>query len=262
MVIKAQYHRALHRVMDSLGVQGLSASPVSEISAAAQLSTVLQYTEWHMGYRSREEHLPDQFVNRHYRYERYRELLSRRPASARRQANIDLGCGAGVFSWAFLDWAHQRQVGYDRVDLYGFDHCRAMITLAGMLRDEIAQAVPDYPGLHYFSDEASLLHQLAHIGQQNTDYTITFGHLLVQAHSDDNILIYTNIISRVLALLRAPANCALIAADAQNYQFGIGWNKLLNSLMESGIKCEQGLVAPTAINDNNRAKFAWLSRES
>lgn len=258
MVIKAQYHRALHRVMDSLGVQGLSASPISEISATAQLKEVVQYTEWHVGYRSRKEHLQGQFVNRHYRYERYRELLSRRPASARRQANIDIGCGAGVFSWAFLDWAHQRQVGYDRVDLYGFDHCRAMITLAGMLRDEMAREITDYPSLHYYSDIASLLRQLTNNHHPNTDYTITFGHVLVQANAPQNIRGFAEIVAHVANLIDDRSRCALAAVDARGNptELANSWGSLLSNLEKEGVKSRQEAVS------SHSAKFAWLSREN
>ena len=86
---------------------------------------------------------------------------------------MDLGCGAGWFSWVFLDWAAERGVGYDRLDLYGLDHCPAMLQLAQGARRRLLQYVPDYPVFHCSSEVDALCGLLTENHRENTDYTVT-----------------------------------------------------------------------------------------
>ena len=255
--IRTRYHGAIYRIMKEYGIGGSTSPPSHVVSANAGFKEVLQYTEWHVGYESRRQY-GYQFMNPHYRYYCYRPVLDHRSVSGRRLANVDLGCGAGVFSWAFLDWATSQGIGYDRVDLYGLDHCQAMIDLAETLKNELSQEVTSYPDLHYCNDVDALLYQLTRYHSGGTDYTITLGHVLVQAHDDQDVRTFTRVIDRIIRLMDAQSSCALIAVDALGLgtDFATGWDKLLVSLKGSGIRSELESVPFTG------AKFAWLDSES
>ena len=109
----------------------------------------------------------------HYRYRRYREMLVGFAPGEGREALVDLGCGAGWFSWVFPDWAAERGVGYDRLYLYGLDHCPAMLQLAQGARRRLLQYVPDYPVFHCSSEVDALCGFLTENHRENTDYTVT-----------------------------------------------------------------------------------------
>ena len=100
--------------------------------------------------------------------------------------------------------------------------------------------------------------------RNDTDYIITLGHVLVQANTPQNISAFAEIVAQIAKLVNPNSRCALAAVDARQRSADLrkSWGLLLSSLEEYGIKCDQRPVAPTLINDNNRAKFAWLSRES
>lgn len=157
-LVKDHYHQGIYDIMQKCKIRPFKRG--HNIAADAGFAEVAQYTEWHVGYKSREQEFRGRYTNRHYRYERYQPVMNRRGPSDRRQVHIDIGCGAGVFSWAFLDWATRRNIGNDRIELYGLDHCKAMLELARMLKDEISPNIPDYPDLHYYSDIDDLLRAL------------------------------------------------------------------------------------------------------
>ena len=120
--------------------------------------------------------------------------------------------------------------------------------------------IANYPDLHYTYDVSVLLRRLTNNRRQATDYTITLGHVLAQAHSSHDILNFTRVITHVLRLLDAQSNCFLIAVDARYWQseFTSGWDLLLNSLERVGIGNRPYPVQETHRNDNNRAKFVEL----
>lgn len=204
----------------------------------ASFEHVLQYTEWHMGYLNRRRRHSN--ARQHYRYDRYRSLLELIAISADEQAHVDLGCGAGVFSWAFLDWMTEHGIANSRVSLYGYDHCREMIRLSYMVRGRISRTIADYPELYYFQDIKSLTNRLELSSENSSrliNHTITFGHVLAQAHSPDAIQAYTKIISTIVDLMDPRSTCLIGAVDASGHfsEFLRGWKLLIESLISCGM---------------------------
>ena len=248
--IKGLYHRAIYDIMDEHEISGLTNSPSHVVPEDAEFKDVLQYTEWHIGYKSRTASNLYRVVNEHYRYDRYRSVLNHRRASERRQAHVDIGCGAGVFSWAFLDWATTNGVGYDRVRLYGQDRCEAMVELAQEIRDRLAQNINDYPDLYYSSDVEVLLRQLTEHHREGTDYTITFGHVLVQSHTSEDIQTFTRVISYIIELMDQQSNCVLIAVDAngQSGIFTVALDLLRADVRQAGIQLGRTINPGASVN--------------
>ena len=230
--------------------------PTHVVTKEAGLTQVIQHTDSYIGEGndSRSDAQP------HYRYRRYLELLQGLRASKGREANVDIGCGAGLFSWVFLDWAIAQGVGIDRVDLYGLDHNKAMVRLARGIRARLLQGIPDYPELHYCSDPELLLRKLTDNHREGTDYTITLGHVLAQAHSPSDIDTFAQVVAQVLESLDPASNCVMIAVDAQKWavEFTTGWASLLSYLEGARIGHRELRVEKTAINDKGRAKIAEL----
>ena len=236
VLVKNHYHEAIYNIMRKCRIKTSRRGHI--IAANAGFAEVVQYTEWHIGYKSREQEFRGKYTNRHYRYERYQPVMNRRGPSDKRQVHIDIGCGAGVFSWAFLDWATSRNIGYDRIELHGLDHCKAMLDLAHTLRDEMSQNILSYPVLNYHTCMDDLLHSLNRQKGDDKDYTITLGHVLVQAHSPEDIEGFARIISNAAALTGPRSKCVLAAVDAkeQTGEFPIGWNALLDHVRSHGAK--------------------------
>ena len=236
VLVKDHYHQGIYDIMRKRKIR--ASKRCHNIAANAGLAEVVQYTEWHVGYKSREQEFRGRYTNRHYRYERYQPVMNRRGPSDRRQVHIDVGCGAGVFSWAFLDWATSRNIGYDRIELYGLDRSKAMLDLARMLKNEMSHNIPNYPDLHYYSDIDDLLYDLNLQEGHDKDYTITFGHVLVQAHGPEDIEGFARIISNVVDLTGPESKCVLAAVDALNQagEFSIGWNALMDNVKSFGVK--------------------------
>ena len=251
MLAKNYYQDAIREIMAERGLEPLTSYPTPFVSADAELDEVLLHTDWYV-------HTGDS--RPHYRYRRYLEMLNRLQASQGREANVDIGCGAGLFSWSFLDWASEKGVGRDRLELYGYDHSRAMIRLAKMVKNRLARNIPDYPELRHSDDVDSLLAQLTENHLEGTGYTVTFGHVLVQAHAPRDIQNYTRIVSHICELVDDGSVCVLVAVDARDSQgvFPEAWNLLLGRLESSGISSEQHKSPKTYINDGNSAKCAIL----
>ncbi len=249
--VRDHYRRAIREIMAERNIQPPSQQPGYVVSADTGFMEVVQHTHW---YVDRANRLP------HYRYRRYREILDYLGPSGRREAHIDVGCGAGLFSWAFLDWATYQGLGFDRVDLYGLDHCPAMINLAREVRNRLMQDIANYPHLHYAHDVDVFLQSVEENHRTVTDYTITFGHVLVQAHAPHNIQDFARVIAHVYGLMDDESNCVLMAVDARRQAgaFAGGWDSLLNSLGRVGVHYEQATVPATRINDHNCAKVARL----
>ena len=236
MSVKQYYHQAIYDIMKSHGIPRMKRH--YELPIDSDFAHVVQYTEYHVGYRTREGEYGTHKVNRHYRYETYRPVLNRVSMPKRRQAHVDIGCGAGVFSWAFLDWATSRGIGYNRVDLYGMDRCQAMIDLAREMEDKLAQRISNYPDSHYSHDADILMRQLTTHHRKDTDYTITFGHVLVQSHSPEDIQTFTRIISHIIELMDQQSKCVLVAVDAtgQSGAFTVALDLLRADLEKAGIQ--------------------------
>ncbi len=250
--IRDLYREAIREIMAENDIEPLT-GPSHIVSANASFREVVQHTHW---YVDRGDSRP------HYRFRRYYEILNHVGTAGRREAHVDVGCGAGLFSWAFLDWARIQNIGYDRVDLYGWDHCQTMIDLAEMTRTKLLENIHDYPHLHYSIDLDGFLQQITKNHQGITDYTITFGHVLVQAGSPDDLRNFTQIITHIINLMDNESNCVLWAADArgQSNTFTANWESLLNNLRPTGILYEVQDVPISEINNSNDAKFAVIIR--
>ena len=230
-VIKDHYPRVISEIMAERGVAA-SGQPNYVVAPDTELPEVLRYTDWYVAGRGDSRS--------HYRYDRYMSGLQSHPASERRQAHVDIGCGAGLFSWVFLDWATENSVGYDRVDLYGLDHCQAMLDLAEIARSKLLQYIPNYPSLRFCRDVDSILLQLTEHRREDTDYIITFGHVLIQAHSPENINDFTQIVVHINELKDAHSNLILVPVDAfsgnRPAEFSKAWKLLSDSLEQAGIR--------------------------
>ena len=257
MSIKDHYRGVIREIMSERNLQPLQRhqSPSPLVRPHADFDEVLLHTDW--------------FVNTgdsraHYRYRRYLELLGGLPTSSRNSkiVHFDIGCGAGLFSWAFLDWATAGEVGFDRVALFGLDHSPAMIQLAEEVRDRLTGRISDYPVLQYSDDGDALLRELEQRRNQNTVCVITLGHVLAQTYTytPDDIGSFAQIIARIRGWVRARRKCALVGADAQSASspFLQAWDKLVDQLGSAGVSHDVWSVRQTAINDETRAKRAWL----
>ena len=254
MRIKALYQHVIRDIMEDHDISPSSRGYL--VTKTAGFDEVLQHTDYYIGMGNDEQPnaRPD------YRYRRYIELLDTLKPSARREAHVDLGCGAGLFSWVFLDWAAANRLDHGNVELYGLDHCPAMIGLAQEIRARLRPHIPNYPELRYCDNASALLQALTENHRKDTDYTITFGHVLAQAHTPDSIDAFTRVIAHILKLIDAQPSCMVLAVDARNAgeAFGEGWSSLLKSLDNASIRYEQDEVRETLINDNRCARIASL----
>ena len=232
----------------------LSSRPRHVVQKDAGFREVLQHTEHYVG--------GGNDTQPHYRYRRYLELLQRFKASGRRKANVDIGCGAGLFSWVFLDWATAAGVGLERLDLYGFDHSPSMICLAQEIRARLLPDMPGYPELNYSHDLGLLLQKLKNNHREGTNYVITLGHVLAQTQTNApaDIKSFAQVIVHILKLMNGRSDCYLIAVDARgaSIPFAEGWCSLITSLESANIRHKQHEVARTSINNCSRARVASL----
>lgn len=250
--------------MDEHEIPPVGRPPNHVVPASAGFTEVTQYTDWYVADRGLGI-WPNYRRNQpNYRYRRYLEALGLLNAGGRREAQVDIGCGAGLFSWAFLDWARAQEIAYSNIDLYGYDHCRAIISLAGTIRDELIQRAPDYPILHYEHNIDSFLSLLTGQSQPDTDYNVTLGHVLVQSQAPDDIRTFTRIILHVLELLEPNCNCMLVALDSRRSSnvFADGWNELFRMLVAAGVEYQQIDVPRTAISNSNDTKLAIVQLNS
>lgn len=214
--------------MAEQGVEGAEAQPSPAVPQGASLADALQYTDWYVAQGSQE----------HYRFGRYYDAIEKAPLDpADKWAHIDVGCGAGVFSWAFLDWAGMRGIEFSNVTLYGYDACREMIRLSWMLRAKLSRAVPDYPDLRYASDIDVFIRKLE-ASRIDANCLITFGYVLAGNHSDDDIGVFQRIATTAVDMALHGRSVYLLASDATSGrhlgQFGEGWRKLLSALQAAG----------------------------
>ena len=249
--IRGHYRNIICEIMAERNISSVQ-NPGHVVDAGASFTQVVQHTYRYL--------VDPRNRNPIYRYELYRELLEDIQPSGRREVHIDLGCGAGLFSWVFLDWAKEKGLSFNNTVLFGLDHSVEMINLAHLVRNKLIAEINDYPDLHYTHEVPLLLRDLTSNCCDATDYTITFGHVLAQAHGADDILSFTKVIAHVVSLLDSQSNCFLIAVDARNWQsqFASGWDLLLESLEHSGVGQRTYPVQETHRNDDNRAKFAEL----
>ncbi len=253
-MLRDRYQAVLAEIVRQSNLSVSRAEPV--VSATAGWEEVVRHTFWYLVRSGRP----------HYRYDRYKELMDKFPQRRRRVAHVDLGCGAGLFSWVFLDWAKGHGIEYDRLSLYGFDHCLAMVQLAHECRKLFLRYIPDYPLLSYYCDTDALCEQLEGDYQGRTDYIITFGHVLVQADAQSPYAIrdFTRVLSDIMILMKPDSNCDLIAVDAsgRRSELARAWSNLIGNLREEGILSKDVHIQTTPINDDGRAKLTRLALAS
>ena len=253
--VGAHYQTAVEHILQQDGLQPVdNANPV--VPNSATWKEALQHTEFFIG------RLHDRYA--HYRYRRYLEMLSVYQPAGARVALVDLGCGAGAFSWAFLDWASWTERPFDSINLYGYDHCPAMLLLAERVRNYILSYVPGYPPFRSSSTTEGLCDLLTKNHTPETSYLITLGHVLVQSHSETDLQQYSGVINHVVSLPNRVLNVDLLAVDAQSATeiFAQGWEALTSLLTGAGIQCEEFPVRSSYINDTGRAKRGRLMLKS
>ena len=247
--LRDHYQRVLEEIVEDHEVPS-AVRPDHIVPANAGWVDVVAHTEWYVGGPG--DNRP------HYRYRRYREVLEAIEPGNGRVSHVDLGCGAGLFSWVFLDWVTEHGVEFDCVVLYAYDHNRAMLQLAAEIRQRLLDVVPNYPPLNYSVGIDSLCNKVKRHHHKRTDYVMTLGHVLVQSHTPGAIRRFVQVISCVMELLHRGDRCAVIAVDAQGAraEFAEG---LLDSLNDVGIQHDEIRIERSAINDSDRAKIALLT---
>ena len=130
MSAQDHYQDAIGEIIAESSLTSLHDPPTPIVPSTAEFRDVLLHTDWYV-------HRID--TSPHYRYRRYRELLNYLTVSEARETNIDIGSGAGLFSWVFLDWAADQGLEFDYVSLFGFDHSIAMRNLARLVRTKLTK---------------------------------------------------------------------------------------------------------------------------
>lgn len=216
--------------MAEKGIEAATTQPQYEVSANASLMDAVQYTDWYLTTTGNEVE--------HYRLDRYLKAIDLALTHrGSRWVHVDIGCGAGPFSWAFMDWAAKHGVTSTDLTLYGYDPSQEMIRLAWMIRARLRSAVPDYPDLQYDSNYDSFVRRLAKV-RSRANCLITFGHVLAGNHDSEGISTFTRIIEQVTRLTDL-SEVWLLASDATSGRhrdsFESGWSTLLEALQDSGV---------------------------
>ena len=253
MTVREYYQDAISAILSKRNLRPLLSAPDFKVSPQLTVDAAIQYTDWYC-------HRSD--THPHYRYRRYWEALCSTGSPRDRLIHVDIGCGAGAFSWAFLDWAEAWGINYRQVGLFGTDGCPAMLQAAQLIRGEMVQKIPYYPLLNYHPNIKSLLFDLKASRQRDADFVITFGHILVQSHNPYDVRGFTQVIKTVHELTPPSRKCILIAVDARRCSDALtkGWHLLLESLKAVNIPVATWQMSPTAINNSNDVKLANLYR--
>lgn len=233
ILIKDFYREVIGDIMKEHNIP--KSDPGYVLPPDAEFEKVVQYTHWYV--------VNPQGQERHHRYRRYRRMLDLLQLGKGRKVHVDVGCGAGLFSWAFLDWATENDIAHKHVRLFGYDHNLASLRLARRIRTRVKNDIPSYPKLRYNSNVGKLLSRLEEDRPKNSDYVITFGFVLVQAQSKEEIELFAKIISHVARLVGPRGSCSVVAVDAisRGTELDHGWSSLLRSLGESGVSHKDGL---------------------
>ena len=226
MSIKEAYVSAIREVMADRGVEGAETQPSPAVPYGASLADALQYTDWYATDRGNEEE--------HYRFRRYYNAIEKSlRETGDKWAHIDVGCGAGLFWWAFLDWAAEHGIERSCITLYGYDACPSMVQLAWMLWYRLRGAAPDRPKFQYYHAIDAFIRKLE-ASRIDANCLITFGYVLAGNHSDDDIGVFQRIAITAVDMALPGRSVYLLASDATSGrhlgQFGEGWRKLLSAL--------------------------------
>ncbi len=252
MSVKDHYQGVIREIMKELCISRSSQMRSHVLPKDACFREVVQYTDSFVG-----EGIDG---HPHYRYRRYSEVLRQLKIRSRHNVHIDVGCGAGEFSWALVDWAKEAGTGVNNLEMYGFDHNPEVIRLATDIKRRLSKVILDYPDLHYCYDLQSLWRATRRHRPEGSDYIVTFGHVLAQSNYSDAIRAYTQIIIHTSKMMDIKSNCTVVAVDAKNWSmdFQRGWDLLRESLQIAKIELEDVEVATTPINDSKRAKIALM----
>ena len=252
-LIRDLYIPAVGQIMAQHNIRPPLGRPNHVVPPDADFGQVVQHTDYWLNRRD---------SVRYYRYNRYYDVMTNIEMGSNRLVHVDIGCGAGLFSWVVLDRATHVGLSYERVALYGLDHCQAMVDLAYGVRSQFLANVVNYPELHYFTDTAELLPTLTANRTERTDFLITLGHVLVQAHTPRDILKFSRTIVQIVRLMDANARCTVLAVDARlrTTKFSQAWNALLTHLRPLGVTIEPLKISHSNINNESDAKIARLSR--
>ena len=235
MSIKEAYVSAIREVMADRGVEGAETQPSPAVPYGASLADALQYTDWYATDRGNEEE--------HYRFRRYYNAIEKSlRETGDKWAHIDVGCGAGLFWWAFLDWAAMRGIERSCITLYGYDACPSMIQLAWMLWHRLCDAAPDHSKFQYNPAIDAFIRKLAG-GPIDANCLITFGYVLAGNHRDDDIGVFQRIAATTVNSVLPGRSVYLLASDATSGkhlgQFEEGWRKLLAALQAGGARAQE-----------------------
>ncbi len=242
MAIRDHYQRVIKEIMRDRDVSVAQSPPGHTIPSNATLVQVLRYSEFYIG-GGRELRWQGGQGDPHYRYARYRGALTRfglPTIDARhRLAHVDIGCGAGLFAWALLDWASGRGVRYTDINLYGYDYSKEMVRLAQMMRTRLAKHAVGYPMPRLSANPKRLLGRLAHDHHNGTIYLITFGYVLAGNHYGSDISSFAQIVGAICEISGRRGKCFLLASDStRGDDFTYGWNKLMAALRDISIVSE------------------------
>ena len=111
--------------------------------------------------------------------------------------------------------------------------------------------------MYYYNDTETLLGQLTDNRSENTDYIITFGHVLAQAqmYTPSDVSDFARAVAQIYKLVDTQSSCTLVAVDAygKTSEFNEGWSSLLSSL-------EQADIGNRLHTNGENAKYASLYR--
>ena len=251
MSVREHYQGAIGRVLCKLGIAPPTFRQPIIFHRDTELATALRYTAWYC-------HRVDSV--KHYRNKLYFDTLRQLRPAGSKLSHIDIGCGSGPFSWAFLDWAAAWDIDYRQVRLFGVDRCPTMLQAAQMIREEMMQSLTIYPPLLYHSDVKSLLSDLKTSLHPHADSVITMGYVLIQSQTSKDIKDFTEIIAQVRKLTDPTRQCLLATVDAWTRTDALreGWDLLLQSLRDSDTPCTPWAMPKTYFNNPNNVKLATL----
>ena len=247
--IRNCYIQAVHDIMNKHRISAARSRPDYNIPIGATFTSVVQYMEW---YIAGGEPRSNPQSKLHYRYDRYLGALNASGLSSRINhrgiVHFDIGCGPGLFSWAFLDWAREHKISHSDIALYGYDHSQQMVELAHQMRDKLKVAVGGYPAFFYSYSRNMFLEKLEVPYDEKVDCVVTLGHVLAGNHDDRDILEFGIIIQQVMQSQHSSTPLTVIECDAVSEKhrsdFEQGWGKLLQALRERGLVCNE---VPTGI---------------
>ena len=208
--------------------------------------------------------MPTRTAEDHFRYNYFSRALANLPDRFIRDGvyHIDVGCGAGVFSWALLDLMRECEIAYDNTILYGYDYCPTMIDIARMIRCILKEHIPDYPSISFDSDIDLFIETINTVGCLDQNILITFGYVLAGHHSLEDIRGFARIISHAVQSKTPNSTCILLSCDAisapSSSAVCAGWSALRSSL--AGLHISSNVITSIPIMTGSRV--ARLDRVS